>query len=251
MAPLAITVTTFGGVGYYADGPDLGVRVCLEGLFPEAKRRLEELRQTQTSGLREDHCRGWYAKASGKRSISSGSRSETSSRPWASRSSVSTCRYLQRGLRQPRGGLVGFQNMAAEVPGVGSFESARTKASMSSRDTLERRILVDRSMLGLIVSRPRSSRRVGGSIDTCRHYTAARSSILVRKMPWSWRWRNWSNSDCRNHRHAGPKRGPTSLSGRRPCRFPPPGGHAIHTTGGAFIVSAIGSPRIVSIVGAS
>jgi len=53
MAPLAIAVTTFGGVGYYADGPDLGVRVCLEGLFPEAKRRLEGLRQTQQTAYQE------------------------------------------------------------------------------------------------------------------------------------------------------------------------------------------------------
>ncbi|OQY31070.1 MAG: hypothetical protein B6I38_06345, partial [Anaerolineaceae bacterium 4572_5.1] len=47
MAPLAISVTTLGGVGYYSDGPDLGVRVCLEGLCPEAEQRLEELREIQ------------------------------------------------------------------------------------------------------------------------------------------------------------------------------------------------------------
>ncbi len=33
-----------GGVGYYQKGPDMGVRVCLEGVSPESDRMVEELK---------------------------------------------------------------------------------------------------------------------------------------------------------------------------------------------------------------
>ena len=173
MAPLAIAVTTFGGVGYYADGPDLGVRVCLEGLFPEAKRRLEELRQTQQTA---------YQKATA-RLMRDGFR-ETRHVQWFSVGDEFApmgvkiigeyCWDIRNeGFVRPEKYIVGFQNMAPEVPGVGSFEWAQTKASMRLPTPLERKILIDRSMPGLSYLVPEAARQVGGSIDACHDYTAA------------------------------------------------------------------------------
>ena len=51
MRALSIDVTLLGGVGYYADGPDLGVRVCLEGRFPEAERRVRRAAPGSAGGL--------------------------------------------------------------------------------------------------------------------------------------------------------------------------------------------------------
>jgi hypothetical protein len=173
MAPLAIAVTTLGGVGYYADGPDLGVRVCREGLFPEAQRRLEELRRTQQAayrkmterlqreGFRETQHIQWFTVGD-----------EFS--PMGVKIIGEYCWDIRNeGFVNPEKYIVGFQNMAPEVPGVGSFDWAQTKASMRLPTPLEHRILIDRSMPGLAYLVPEAARRVGGSIDACHDYTAA------------------------------------------------------------------------------
>ena len=173
MAPLAIAVTTFGGVGYYADGPDLGVRVCLEGLFPEAKRRLDDLRQVQQTAYRETTARlmrdgfretkhiQWFTVGDGFS-------------PMGVKIIGEYCWDIRNeSFLNPEKYIVGFQNMAPEVPGVGSFDWAQTKASMRLPTPLERKVLIDRSMPGLSYLVPEAARRVGGSIDACHDYTAA------------------------------------------------------------------------------
>lgn len=188
MAPLGIAVTTFGGVGYYSDGPDLGVRVCLEGLFPQAKRRLEELRQIQKTAYQETTAR----------LIREGFR-ETKHIQWFTVGDEFSpmgvkiigeyCWDIRNeGFVNPEKYIVGFQNMAAEVPGVGSFDWAQTKASMRLPTPLEHKVLNDRSMPGLGYVVPEAAQRVGGSIDACHDYTAAtivdigREEALVLEM---------------------------------------------------------------------
>jgi single-stranded-DNA-specific exonuclease len=188
MAPLAIAVTTFGGVGYYSGGPDLGVRVCLEGLFPEAKRRLEDLRQVQETAYRETTARlmregfretnhiQWFTVGDGFS-------------PMGVKIIGEYCWDIRNeGYVNPDKYIVGFQNMAPEVPGVGSFDWAQTKASMRLPTPLERKILIERSMPGLSYLVPEAARQVGGSIDACHDYTAAtivdigREEALVKAM---------------------------------------------------------------------
>jgi hypothetical protein len=173
MAPLAIAVTTFGGVGYYADGPDLGVRVCLEGLFPEAKRRLDDLRQVQQTAYRETTARlmrdgfretkhiQWFTVGDGFS-------------PMGVKIIGEYCWDIRNeSFLNPEKYIVGFQNMAPEVPGVGSFDWAQTKASMRLPTPLEHKVLIDRSMPGLSYLVAEAARQVGGSIDACHDYTAA------------------------------------------------------------------------------
>ena len=149
MAPLAISITTLGGVGYYSGGPDLGVQVCLEGLFPEAQRRLEELRRTQKTayqettaelirdGFRETKYVQWFSVGDGFSPMGVKMIGEYC---WDIRNEdfVDSQKYI-----------VGFQNMAPEIPGLGAFDWSQTKASMRLPTPLERKILVDRSMPGL------------------------------------------------------------------------------------------------------
>ncbi len=173
MAPLAISVTTLGGVGYYSDGPGLGVRMCLEGLFPGAQHRLDELRQTQKTA---------YQKTS-ERLIRDGFR-ETKHIQWFmvgddfSPMGVKIIGEYCWDIRNedfvnPEKYLVGFQNMAPEIPGLGTFDWSQTKVSMRLPTPLERKILIDRSMPGLSYLVPEAARQVGGSIDACHDYTAA------------------------------------------------------------------------------
>ena len=173
MTPLSIAVTTLGGVGYYSDGPDLGVQVCLEGLFPEAERRLEELRQIQKTA---------YQKTS-ERLMQGGFR-ETEHIQWFTVGDYFApmgvkvigeyCGEIRnQSFVNPEKYLVGFQNMASEIPGVGSFDWAQTKASMRVSTHLEHKILNDQSMPSLAYLIPEAARQVGGSIDACHASTAA------------------------------------------------------------------------------
>jgi len=173
MAPLAIAVTTLGGVGYYSDGPEIGVRVCLKGLFPKAKLRLEELHQIQQKAYQDTTAR---LKRDGFH--------ETEHIQWFtvgddfSPMGVKIIGEYCWDIRNesfvnPEKYIVGFQNMAPDIPGVGTFDWAQTKASMRLPTPLEHRILVDRSMPGLSYLTPEAAKQVGGSIDACHDYTAA------------------------------------------------------------------------------
>ncbi|MFZ5818386.1 MAG: DHH family phosphoesterase [Chloroflexota bacterium] len=188
MTPLAIAVTTLGGVGYYSDGPELGVRVCLEGLFPAARDRLEELRHIQQKAYQETTAR---LKRDGFR--------ETEHIQWFtvggdfSPMGVKVigeyCADIRNeGFVDPEKYIVGFQDMASEIPGVGSFDWAQTKASMRVSTPLEHKILNDRSMPSLAYLVPEAARQVGGSVDACHASTAAtivdlgREEALVMEM---------------------------------------------------------------------
>jgi len=173
MAPWAISITTLGGVGYYSDGPDLGVRACLEGPFPEAQRRLDELGQIQTSA---------YEKITAR--LKREGFLETDQIQWF----LVGDDFAPMGVKvigeycwdirnqdfvNPEKYIVGFQNMAPEIPGVGTFDWSQVKVSMRLPTPLERKILVERSMPGLSYLVPEAAKQVGGSIDACHDYTAA------------------------------------------------------------------------------
>jgi single-stranded-DNA-specific exonuclease len=173
MAPLGIEVTSFGGVGYYADGPALGIQVCLQGFSPEARRRLQELRQTQRTayeratarlkreGFRETEHIQWFTVGD-------------DFAPMGVKIIGEYCWDIRNeDFVDPTKYIVGFQNMAKEVPGVGSFEWAQTKASMRLPTPLEHKILIEKSMPGLGWVVPEAAKKVGGSIDACHDYTAA------------------------------------------------------------------------------
>lgn len=173
MTPLGMAVTTLGGVGYYAGGPDLGVQVCLQGFTPDATRRLEDLRHTQQTAYRKmterlrregfhetEHIQ-WFSVGDDFSPMGVKIIGEYC---WDIRNEdfVNSEKYI-----------VGFQNMAPEVPGVGSFDWAQTKASMRLPTPLEHKILIEHTMPGLGYLVPEAAKTVGGSIDACHDYTAA------------------------------------------------------------------------------
>ncbi len=173
MAPLAISVTTFGGVGYYSGGPDLGVQVCLEGLFPEAQQRLDELRQTQKMAYQETTARLMRDGFRETKYIQWFTVGDDFS-PMGVKVIGEYCWDIRNeGFVDPEKYLVGFQNMAPEIPGLGTFDWSQTKVSMRLPTSLERKILVNRTMPGLAYLVPEAARHVGGSIDACHDYTAA------------------------------------------------------------------------------
>jgi hypothetical protein len=173
MALLAISVTTLGGVGFYSDGPDLGVRVCLEGLFEEAEHRLEELREIQQKAYEETSARLMRDGFRKTKYIQWFTVGDDFS-PMGVKIIGEYCWDIRNDdFIDPEKYLVGFQNMAPEIPGLGVFDWSQTKVSMRLPTSLERKILVDRTMPGLSYLVPEAARQVGGSIDACHDYTAA------------------------------------------------------------------------------
>jgi len=173
MTPLGMAVTTLGGVGYYAGGPELGVRVCLEGFSPEAKARLEELRHTQQTAYRKMTERLRQQGFHETEHIQWFSVGDDFS-PMGVKIIGEYCWDIRNeDFTNPEKYIVGFQNMAQEVPGLGSFDWAQTKASMRLPTPLEHKILIDRTMPGLGYLVPEAAKKVGGSIDACHDYTAA------------------------------------------------------------------------------
>lgn len=173
MAPFAISVTTLGGVGYYAGGPDLGVRLCLEGPFPEAQQKLEELERIKQAA---------YGQALER--LKREGFLETAHIQWFTVGEdfapmgVKVIGEFAWDIRDadfvdPEKYIVGFQVMDRQVPGLGEFDWSLTKASMRLPTPLEKRILVERTMPGLSYLVPEAARQAEGSIDACHDYCAA------------------------------------------------------------------------------
>jgi single-stranded-DNA-specific exonuclease len=173
MTALALTVTTLGGVGYYSDGPDLGVRVCIQGPFPEAQRRFDELRHIQQAAYQETTARLIRDGFRQTKYIQWFSVGDDFS-PMGVKIIGEYCGEIRnQDFIDPDKYIVGFQNMAPEIPGLGVFDWSQTKASMRVSTPLERKILLDRTMPGLSYLVPEAARQVGGSIDACHDSTGA------------------------------------------------------------------------------
>jgi len=173
MPPFAISLTTLGGVGYYTGGPDLGVRMCLEGPFPEAQQMLEALGQIQRAaydkvwnrlkreGLQETEHIQWFLVGE-------------DFAPMGVKVIGEFCWDIRNeDFVDPDKYVVGFQVMDREVPGLGTFDWSLVKVSMRLPTPLEKKILVDRTMPGLSYLVPEAAKHADGSIDACHDYCAA------------------------------------------------------------------------------
>jgi len=173
MPPFAISVTTLGGAGYYMGGPDLGVRLCLEGPFPEAQQRLGELKQIEQAayekvltrlkreGFRETEHIQWFLVGE-------------DFAPMGVKTIGEFCWDIRDAdFVDPEKYIVGFQIMDREVPGLGVFDWSLVKVSMRLPSPLEKKILVDHTMPGLSYLVPEAAKTVDGSIDACHDYCAA------------------------------------------------------------------------------
>ncbi len=173
MAQFWRAITTLGAPGYYMDGPALGVRMCLEGPFREAQRKLEELNRIKQAayekvltrlrreGLRETKYCQWFSV-------------EKDFAPMGVKTIGEFCGEIRDAdFVAPDKYIVGFQIMDREIPGLGIFDWSIYKVSMRVPSPLEKKIVADRTMPGLAYLVPEAARRVGGSIDACHDYSAA------------------------------------------------------------------------------
>ena len=173
MRVFATTLTTLGAPGYNMGGPDLGVRMCIEGPFQEAQQKLEQLNRIKMAaydktltrlkqeGFRESKHTQWFVVGD-------------DFAPMGVKTIGNFCWFIRNeNFVDPDKYVVGFQNMPREIPGLGTFDWSLVKVSMRVPSPLEKRIRVDRTMPGLAYLVPEAAKKVGGSIDACHDYAAA------------------------------------------------------------------------------
>jgi len=173
MTPFARSLTTLGAAGYYMDGPNFGIKMCLEGPSQESQQKFEELNTTRQAaydkvlkrlkqeGFRTTRHIQWFVVGD-------------DFAPMGVKMIGEFCMDIRdEDFVDPDKYLVGFQTMPPKVPGLGTFDWSSYKASMRVPSPLEKRIVVDKVMPGLAYLVPAAARQSGGSIDACHDYAAA------------------------------------------------------------------------------
>jgi hypothetical protein len=161
-----------GGVGYYQNGPDMGVKVCLEGVSPESDRMVEELKAVRTRIFDEEIKR-----------LKAGALKQTPHIQWfhvekrlfpmGVKMIGAFCDAIKdTDLIDPLKYLAGFQVIPDEIPGFGAITFNEVKISMRAAHYLEEEIRAGRAM-GLNIFLPEATNKLGGFSDACHSLTAA------------------------------------------------------------------------------
>jgi hypothetical protein len=168
-----------GGVGYYQKGPEMGVRVCLEGLSPESDRMVEELKATRTKIFNEEIAR-----------LQTGDMKKSPHIQWFHVEK----RFFPMGVKMigafcdaikdtnlvdPLKYIAGFQIIPDEIPGFSDLTFNGVKISMRVSPYLEGEIRSGRVM-GLNILLPEATNRLGGFSDACHSLTAA-TTVTIGK----------------------------------------------------------------------
>lgn len=187
VAELGDYLDVLGGVGYYQNGPDMGVKVCLDGVSPESDRMVEELKtirgrifdqeikHLQSGGMRQAPHIQWFTVE--KRFF-----------PMGVKMIGAFCDAIRvTDLIDPNKYLAGFQVIPDEIPGFGAIRFNDVKVSMRVSPQMEGEIRAGRSM-GLNILLPEATGRLGGFSDACHSLTAAttvsigKEEALVQEM---------------------------------------------------------------------
>ncbi len=169
---LARDLDTLGGAGYADGGPEMGIRVCLEGRSTASFEMLHRLRVIQDRAFAEEI-----------RRIRAGEMVTTEHIQWVHVHG----RFAPMGVKMigafldaiknsldvdPEKYLAGFQVIPGEVPGIGAFEFGQVKVSMRVSDLMGEGVRSGRE-LGLDILLPQATAQVGGFSDACHSLTAA------------------------------------------------------------------------------
>ncbi len=168
-----------GGVGYYQNGPDKGVEVCLEGFTSESDQLVDELKSIRTQLFDQEMSR-----------LRSGELKQAPHIQWFAVEK----RFFPMGVKMigafcdaikdsdlvdPHKYLAGFQVIPDEIPGFGRIKFDEVKVSMRVSRYMEAEIRAARAM-GLNILLPEATDKLGGFSDACHSLTAA-TTIAIGK----------------------------------------------------------------------
>jgi single-stranded DNA-specific DHH superfamily exonuclease len=169
---LGAYLDTLGAAGYYQNGPDMGIKVCLEGASPESDQMLNKLQAIQNKAFEKEISK-----------IQSDGLTKTANIQWFHVKN----RFSPMGVKMigvfcdaiknskdvdPQRYLAGFQIIPDEIPGFGPIEFNEVKISMRVSTQIEAEIRADKKM-GLNILLPEATNKLGGFSDACHSLTAA------------------------------------------------------------------------------
>jgi single-stranded-DNA-specific exonuclease len=161
-----------GGAGYYQKGPDMAVKVCLEGVSSESDRMVAGLEaiKKKTFDTVMQRLRGGALK---KSPHIQWFHVEDRFSPMGVKMIGLFCETIRdTDLIDPQRYIAGFQRIPNEIPGFGPIAFKQVKISMRVSPYMEREIRAGRAM-GLNIFLPEATNRLGGFSDACHSLTAA------------------------------------------------------------------------------
>jgi len=168
-----------GGVGYYQNGPDMGVKVCLDGFSPEADQMVEELKLIRAKLFTDEITRlesGELKKAPHIQWF----HVEKRFFPMGVKMIGAFCDAIKdTDLVDHHKYLAGFQIIPDEIPGFGAIKFNEVKVSMRVSPSMEGEIRAARA-LGLNILLPEATNKLGGFSDACHSLTAA-TTVAIGK----------------------------------------------------------------------
>jgi single-stranded DNA-specific DHH superfamily exonuclease len=176
---LGAYLDTLGAAGYYQNGPDMGIRVSLEGTCAESDRMLEKLQaiqhkafekeisKIQTEGLKKTANIQWF-------------HVENRFSPMGVKMIGVFCDAIKNSDNvDPQRYVAGFQIIPNEIPGFGPIEFNEVKISMRVSAQIEAQIRANKKM-GLNILLPEATNKLGGFSDACHSLTAA-TTVAIGK----------------------------------------------------------------------
>ena len=171
-ADMAANLDTLGAAGYFQDGPEMGIQVCLGGMTRESEQKLKSLQDIQSALFNDRVAR-----------IKAGEIHRTEHIQWFDvgenflpmgvKSIGSFCGdYKDTDLFHPNKYIAGFQTVPDTIPGLGSFSIDAVKVSMRVPSALQEKIRSG-CMPGLDQFLPEATAKIGGFSDACHGLAAA------------------------------------------------------------------------------
>jgi single-stranded-DNA-specific exonuclease len=161
-----------GGVGYYQKGPDMGVKVCLDGTSQDSNRMVEKLKAIRTK-IFDEETKRLQAGALKIAPHIQWFHVENRFFPMGVKMIGAFCDAIKdTNLIDSQKYLAGFQIIPNKIPGFNSIRFNEVKISMRVSPFMEGEIRGGRAM-GLDILLPEATTRLGGFSDACHSLTAA------------------------------------------------------------------------------
>ena len=178
---------TLGGVGFYQNGPLVGIDVCLNGFTENSDKMVERLKKVKDDIFAKEIER-----------LKNGALVQTPNIQWFHVQN----RFSPMGVKMigvfcdiikkldfinPDKYIAGFQLIPNEVPGFGKIEINQVKISMRVPIAMENAIR-EKKKIGLDILLPEATKKLGGFSDACHSLTAAttisigKESLLIDEM---------------------------------------------------------------------
>ncbi len=163
---------TLGAAGYYQNGPDMGVKVCLEGATEDSDRLLADLKSVQAKAF-DDELQRIQSGALIKTDHIQWFKVENRFQPMGVKMIGVFCDAIKNSEHvDPTKYIAGFQIIPDEIPGFGPIGMKDVKISMRVSASMEADIRAGKTM-GLDVLLPEATSKLGGFSDACHTLTAA------------------------------------------------------------------------------